>query len=130
MSKLILCLGSNMNAEENMANARRLLKASFEDIIFTANMTTTPVGIEAAMFTNCMAQATTQLSYSEIHNMLKKMEQQCGDSQELREQNQVCMDIDLLQLGRKRYKHDDWERSYVKLLKKQIDNLASNDTKR
>ena len=130
MSKLVLCLGSNVNATKNMDEARRRLKEHFEDMVFTHDIVSTPVGIEAAVFTNCMAQTNTTLSYDEIHDMLKQMERQCGDTPEQRERNQVCMDIDLLQLGRTRYKKADWKRPYIRELKRQLDQLSGQQAKR
>ncbi len=125
MAKIILCIGSNNHAAEHMAKARLLLSAAFEGIAFTNNVQTEPIGVNTPIYTNCMAQATSTLNYDEIRRVLKSIEAQCGDAPDLRQKCVVNMDIDLLQLGRKRYKAEDWKRYYVKELKKELDQLTA-----
>ena len=119
---MILCLGSNEDAEKRLAKARQLLRDAFPGIVFTESLETEPQGMVTEKFNNCMAKAYTSLTYDEVRRVLKQIETACGNSSELRQQKIVCMDIDLLQLNGKRYKLQDWERGYVKTLFEKVKN--------
>ena len=116
----ILCMGSNQQAAEQIGRAQELLRGLLPGIRFTRTLKTEPIGIESAPFGNCLAQAETTLTAAELNNHLKQIEAACGNTQALRKQNIIRMDIDLLQLGETRYHEADWERPFVRLLLKEI----------
>lgn len=125
MANIVLCLGSNEQAMVQMNRARYLLREAFPGIVFTHEMETEPIGICSAPFINCMAKASTPLDYEKTRQRLKQIEAQCGDSPELRRQRIVRMDIDLLQLGRKRLKPNDWQRPYVAELYQELKTITT-----
>ncbi|MBQ0074091.1 MAG: 2-amino-4-hydroxy-6-hydroxymethyldihydropteridine diphosphokinase [Prevotella sp.] len=108
-----------------MKRVRESLSKIFPDIIFTVAITTPaydmPEGVPP--YSNLLAKATTSLSEEELKSTFKKIEQQLGDTQQLRHNNIVMMDIDLLQYNNDLHHHNDWQRTYVKDLMKLLPSL-------
>ena len=48
------------------------------------------------------------------------MEQTCGNTDRLREQGIVVLDIDILKYGDKKMHIDDWQRPYIQQLLKEM----------
>lgn len=117
MNSLILALGSNHNQKGNMAKAKSLLAEAFGDNIkFSDEMWTKPIGIDSDLFLNCVGTASTALSKDEAVALMKSAECACGNTEELRRSGIVEMDVDLLQFGGTKYHQDDWQRDYIKTL--------------
>ena len=49
------------------------------------------------------------------------METQCGNTEFLRNEGKIAMDIDLLKYDDQRFHENDWSRDYVKKLIKQFE---------
>ena len=49
------------------------------------------------------------------------METQCGNTEFLRKEGKISMDIDLLKYNDQRFHESDWSRDYVKKLIKQFE---------
>lgn len=133
MTKIIVALGSNHNQEKNISKARSLLAEAFgDDISFTESMLTEPVGMVSDRFLNCLCFAETALTQDDVTSLLKQMETECGNTEELRKQNVIEMDIDLLKFGETRLKQDDWQHDYIKTLyasyekKRKTNNIKQN----
>lgn len=118
--KFIIAIGSNYQSEQALALARLLLKENFSDIIFSDEMKTKAIGIDAPDFVNCIAKGSTKMSYDELNKLFKNIEEKCGNSRELRKENLVKMDIDILLYGKNKYHIDDWNRDYIKALTKEF----------
>lgn len=95
-----LCLGSNTEAEKNVAKARVLLTALLPDIRWNEARWTEPVDFpNPALFLNQLATFSTSLSCDEVRHRFKEIERQCGRQPEDKAQGIVRMDIDLLTYG-------------------------------
>ena len=118
VTRIILALGSNNLQENNIAGAQEQLRMLLPDIVFTRYMWTTPIGIVSDRFLNCMAKATTTLSLTQLRKEIKTIEQSLGNKDH--STGIVNIDIDLLQYGNRKFKENDWEREYVRLLISEI----------
>lgn len=95
-----LCLGSNTDAERNVAMAREMLDSLLPDIRWEEARWTEPVDFPyPALFLNQLATFTTQMSCDEVRTKFKEIERQCGRLPEDKAQGIVRMDIDLLTYG-------------------------------
>lgn len=117
---VILCLGSNVDQADHIDHARRILSERFDNVRFTRNLWTEPVGPSPARYLNCLAALDTKLSYSDLNSMLKGIEQKMGRNAEDKAKHLVKIDIDILKYDHTPYHLQDWERSYVKKLMKEI----------
>ena len=95
-----LCIGSNTEAENNVAKAHVLLTTLLPDIRWEEARWTEPVDFpNPALFLNQMATFSTTLSSDEVRHRFKEIERQCGRQPEDKAQGIVRMDIDLLTYG-------------------------------
>lgn len=119
---VIVAIGTNFRRHDNMAMAIRMIGERFGGAVFTSAISTEPVGISSAPFLNALASAYTHKNISETVNALKGIEAECGNSSELRKDNKVAMDIDLLLYDDTRMHIDDWQRPYIKFLFEELEN--------
>lgn len=110
---LLLSLGANVNPEAHLQEALSRLKLLFPNLETTHTMWSQAVGKPAPPYLNCLARATTGLSYEELDRRFKAIETSMGrvhnDPEGL-----VAIDIDILQIGLYRYHFSDWQRVYVR----------------
>lgn len=98
MKVYLLILGSNVEPEKNMPQARTRLKAAFSGILFSDFYETDPVGPTGPdKFWNAAAIIKTALSREEVSVLLKKIESDLGRTRFA--ENKFAprtMDIDML----------------------------------
>lgn len=123
--RFILALGSNCKRERHMAVAKALLEEKLGPMTFTPMVETNAIGIEATPFLNCLATGESEMTAKNINLLLKQVEQACGDKADLRSDNIIMMDIDLLLLGKKKYHTDDWKRNYIVELLALVPEIAN-----
>lgn len=118
--QVILALGTNVNQERNMKQARQLLVDSWPDMKFTTTKWTQPIGMASALFYNCLAYTEVEESLENLTEKLKSMEHLCGDTRAERSLNRIQMDIDILLYGDNKLHKDDWQRDYIQELMNEI----------
>ena len=124
-NKVILCLGSNKNCEENLESAVTLLYAYFGSIRFSEAIYTEPIGLAGCgLFLNQMAVTATESSLEEVKGVLKAMEKRLGRLAEDKQAGIIPIDIDLLLWNETILKPADWEKEYVQQL---FRSLADSD---
>ena len=117
-AEIIIALGSNTNQQNNIDQACAELKAMLPGLRFTQTLWTDPINMISPKFLNCIAWGTTTLPQDQLQALLKATERHHGDLFELRVQNIVKLDLDLLIYGTERLHLNDWKRPYIcKLLK-------------
>ena len=119
--RVILALGTNVNQERNMKQARQLLIDTWPDMKFTTPKWTQPIGMASDLFYNCLAYTKVEESLEELTEKVKNMEQICGDTRADRSFNRIQMDIDILLYGDNKLHKDDWQRDYIQELMNEID---------
>lgn len=129
--KVLLCLASNCQQEQNMEAARSLLSGLLADLHYTTEHWTEPVATHGdwlpvqtdsaqgasphvlrVRYLNQLATGVTDMEAADLNLRLKEIEQQLGRKHD--KSGVVTIDIDLLQHDDTRYHLRDWERDYVK----------------
>ena len=119
--KAIIAIGTNLNQRDNALSVREYLGGMFgSDIVFTQFMKTKPVDGSDGYYINALAEIHTNMSYIDLKQWFKDLEQNCGRNQEDSGDGYIPVDIDILQYGDKRFKEEDWSRDYVKALWKEL----------
>ena len=122
-TRILISLGSNYNPIENIEFAKKKLKAIFgETTKFTDNMWTTPIDIESNRFINCICMAETRHKLLQLEMAFKRLEKQCNRSKKNDSMKRIPLDIDVLLYGDEKRHKKDWDRDYIKVLLKQIDD--------
>ena len=119
--KAIIAIGTNLNQRDNALSVREYLGGMFgSDIVFTQFMKTEPVDGGDGYYINALAEIHTNMSYEDLKQWFKDLEQTCGRNQEDSGDGYIPVDIDILQYGDKRFREEDWSRDYVKALWKEL----------
>ncbi|MBQ6063622.1 MAG: 2-amino-4-hydroxy-6-hydroxymethyldihydropteridine diphosphokinase [Prevotella sp.] len=118
--QVILALGTNHEQELNMSQAKEMLSRLLDGIRFSSLAWTAPIGIVSDHFLNCLAIGGTSLSLPSLLSAIKRIERKCGDTTSLRQENIVCMDIDILMYDDKRMHQGDWQRPYIQQLMNEL----------
>lgn len=114
--QVILCLGSNEDAEEHIQKAQELFREQFPDFRFSEAIWTEPVVIDSSLFLNCVAWGETEMEFVKLRQLTKKMERRIGDRKYLRAKGIIRLDIDILMYDGQKLHPEDWEREYIQLL--------------
>lgn len=90
---------------------------------FSEELLTEPVGnvLSDEKYLNFLACGFTEDEPEQIVAKTKQMETQCGNTEFLRKEGKIAMDIDLLKYDNQRFHESDWSRDYVKKLIKQFE---------
>lgn len=114
MPTCILCIGTNEHRKENLLLAQRELLALFPAIRFASEQETEPLHLtNPARFSNQVALFNSNLTVATLINIFKKIECQAGRLPKHKQEEKVCLDIDLLAYDEQIIKPEDWMRSYV-----------------
>ena len=126
---IIIALGWNVYYNIQMTKAKKILKKSFPDIVFTDVMYSAAYGQENTLnardYANMMASCTTRLNISDLNILLKNIETSVGNTPALRSKGIVMMDIDLMKYKTTRYHISDWSREYIMKLYSQLRYIIS-----
>ncbi len=118
-------MGTNINQLVHMRNARQYLQTLFQEVHFSTEAWTEPIGIPSDPFLNCMGMGITTHGRNQIERALKQIQRKCGDSKGKRRLHQIVMDIDLLQYDDERVETEDWERDYIQRQYKELKYIDS-----
>lgn len=117
--KVIISLASNYDQTRQMETARAHLVNLLQDVKFTSEHWTTPIGTtRKEPYINQLCTATTQEEPLQLIETLKALE--CTMGRTHNADGIVAIDLDLLQYGEVRYHLKDWDREYIKDLIKEL----------
>lgn len=119
--KLLIALGTNVNQKQNIQKAMDLLRKTWHDILFTNLKWTKPIGMDTDLFYNCLAYAKVDEDLPHVQQILKNIENACGNTEADRVLQKIQMDIDILMFGTHKLHEQDWQRSYIQELIQEID---------
>lgn len=119
--RIILSLGSNVDATTNIGKACDILRGLLGNVRFSRMLSTEPIGIGGPCFLNCLCLASTPLTTLEVIDMAKQVETLMGSTREDRQKGRVRIDVDLLLYDDQRHHIADWERPYLKLLMSEME---------
>lgn len=123
MHRIILSIGTNFNRESNAKLVKGIISEAFHKVQFSEELLTEPVGdvLSDKKYLNFLACGFTEDEPEQIVAKTKQMEKQCGNTELLRKEGKISMDIDLLKYNDQRFHENDWSRDYVKKLIKQFE---------
>ena len=123
MHRIILSIGTNFNRESNAKLVKGIISEAFHTGQCSEELLTEPVGdvLSDKKFLNFLACGFTEDEPEQIVAKTKQMETQCGNTEFLRKEGKIAMDIDLLKYNDQRFHESDWSREYVKKLIKQFE---------
>ena len=123
MHRIILSIGTNFNRESNAKLVKEIISEAFHKVQFSEELLTEPVGnvMNDEKYLNFLVCAFTEDEPEQIVAKTKQMETQCGNTEFLRKEGKIAMDIDLLKYNDQRFHESDWSRDYVKKLIKQFE---------
>lgn len=91
-----VAIGSNVHAEENVANAARELQRLFPDARFSSWYRNKAVGFEGDDFVNGVVGFTTELPLASVVDELHRVEELCGRPRSAPRWAPRSMDLDVL----------------------------------
>jgi len=94
---VIIGVGSNINAEENIKKMLHLIHSVVNVLKISSWLKTAPIGItDQKEYTNGAILALTELNQDELNVKLKHIEDQCGRDRSLPKFGPRTMDLDIL----------------------------------
>lgn len=115
MTKYIIALGSNINAEENMKKAILLLKKIFHFIKQSKILKTKPLGfLEQADFLNCCVLIETEKNASDLKFELKEIENLLGRIRTENKNGPRTIDLDIIAIDGEIVNDDFYERDFLR----------------
>lgn len=115
MHTILLSIGSNTYAENNIRKAKKLLRKQFSEISFSENCQSKPYGEKYKRpFLNLLAIFRSENSIEEVNVLLKEIEKTMGRKTEDKEKGKVVIDIDMIRYDNEILKPKDFERSYIR----------------
>jgi len=121
-NKVILALGSNCEPKANIQKAQTMLELLFPGITFTRVVVTDPVGDipRDEKFHNCLGTFWTAHGLSQVKRAVKQLEHRLGKGKGMLKKGIVKIDLDILSYNDTKCHGDDWGRSYIQELMKEI----------
>ena len=110
MHRIILSIGTNFNRESNAELVKGIISEAFHKVQFSEELLTEPVGnvMNDEKYLNFLVCAFTEDEPEQIVAKTKQMETQCGNTEFLRKEGKISMDIDLLKYNDQRFHESDW----------------------
>ncbi len=97
MNEVIIGIGSNINAEENIAKMLEILKREVKVLALSSMIKTKPIGIEDQPdFTNGAVKISTDLERVELNKHLKQIEDKMGRDRSVAKFGPRCIDLDIV----------------------------------
>lgn len=125
MNRYIVSLGTNHQAEENMAAIQQLLLQTFQQVRFVQTEWTLPVGDRyKAPFLNSAVIFSSELPPESLKATLKSFEAQLGRTADQKASGIVPIDLDIIVCNGK-IVHPDYNR--FSFVKEAVDQLLSSE---
>lgn len=114
MNEVIIGIGSNINAEENIKIVLEILKTKVEVLKVSTMITTKPIGIEnQADFTNGAVRVQTYFDQDQLNLILKNIEDEMGRDRSAPKFGPRCIDLDIIVWNRKIVDEDYHSRDFL-----------------
>lgn len=122
MNTVIIGIGSNINADENIAKMLEILKKEATVIQVSSLTKTKPIGIEnQADFTNGAVKISTNLDRDDLNKRLKQIEDQMGRDRSVAKFGPRNIDLDITVWNGEVVDEDYYTRDF---LRKSVDELG------
>ena len=77
-TKIVVALGSNVNQEAHIEQAKSMLEATFSDMFFGTSLWTEPIGMKSDNFLNVLGVGYTSVNKERTIQALKNIEHRCS----------------------------------------------------
>ena len=115
MNEVIIGIGSNLDAENNIRRVLEILADKFELVKVSEFVKTKPIGItEQPDFTNGAAKIRTILNHNILENILKQIEDQMGRNRTVPKFGPRCIDLDIVVWNGEIVDDDYYTRDFLK----------------
>lgn len=118
--QVIIALGTNTGHKSNMQRALDALKGIMTNIKYSRDLWTEPVGMESDKFLNKLISGFCTLCMKDLQARIKRIEYECGRSEEEQKAGIIRIDIDILEYDGHIEHAEDWNREYIKQLIKNM----------
>lgn len=116
MNQAVVELGSNIEPENNIAKAKKLLSEQFKIIALSTFFKTKPIGgIKQPDFLNGAILLETELDLKELKNILKSMEYALGRAKKSFKFGPRIIDLDIIVWNKKIIDPDFYARDYLRI---------------
>lgn len=117
LHRYIICLGSNFQAGEHLAAARKMIATLAGDVVWGDTLTTAAEPArDSVTYQNCAALLTSEKEIEEVKALFKDMERQAGRTPESKRLGIIPLDIDILIYDNQVIKAEDLRKKYVQLI--------------
>ena len=121
LNKAVIGLGSNIEPQKHIRNAKKLLTKKFNMLAESEFMTTKPVGLkDQPDFINGAVHVETELDQGQLRQELKKLEVQLGRQVSLQKFGPRTIDLDLIVWNDSIVHGDFFERAFLKKAVRQL----------
>jgi len=121
MNKVILGIGSNIEAEKNILRMLKILQAHVDILKVSSLIKTKPIGIEdQPYFTNGAVKINTSLDQTKLNKLLKSIEDQMGRDRTAPKYGPRCIDLDILIWNDKIVDDDYYSRDFLQKSVKEL----------
>ena len=115
MNRAVIALGSNIDPQENIGRAKKLLVRAYHILAESQFIMTKPIGdTDQKDFINGALLLETPLAFDELKKMLKIMEVQLGRHEKTAKFGPRTIDLDIVVWNGKVVDQDFYERDYLK----------------
>ena len=116
MNEVIIGIGSNINADENIAKMLEILKGEVTIIQVSSMIKTKPIGIENQPdFTNGAVKISTDLEQSDLKKQLKQIEDRMGRDRTGPKFGPRCIDLDIAVWNGEVVDEDYYTRDFLRI---------------
>jgi 2-amino-4-hydroxy-6-hydroxymethyldihydropteridine diphosphokinase len=121
MNKVILGIGSNIEAEKNILRMLKILQTHVDILKVSSLIKTKPIGIEdQPYFTNGAVKINTSLDQTKLNKLLKSIEDQMGRDRTAPKYGPRCIDLDILIWNDKIVDDDYYSRDFLQKSVKEL----------
>ena len=114
MNVAILSIGSNIEAEKNVAKMLEILKELVDVLKVSSLVKTKPIGIKnQPYFTNGAVKICTRLNQAKLNQLLKSIEDQMGRDRTAPKFGPRCIDLDIVVWNDKIVDKDYYSRDFL-----------------
>ncbi len=115
MNNVIVGIGSNIRAEENILKMLDILKSKVEVLQVSIMVKTRPIGIENQPdFTNGAVKIRTELSKVDLNLLLKEIEEKMGRDRSAPKFGPRCIDLDIVMWNEEIVDNDYYSRDFLR----------------
>ena len=115
MNTVIIAIGSNINAHENIKQMLQILAEEVEIVQLSSLIQTSPIGItDQEDFTNGAVKIRTDMTAGELRKFLKKLEDKMGRDRSLPKFGPRIIDLDILVFNDELMDEDYFSRDFLR----------------